>query len=207
MAQLAPRWRGKACIFPSIADEMPSMKSHTERKKYIAWVAMLRQAKRPDLLVEIAQKARTVRFVVCGGPSTHRSPPGYGKQIVEALRAQPNIEYRGQVAPEEASHVIANASVLLSTSDEEGFPNTFLHAWSSGTPVVSLKIDPDYIIRQKGMGMVSHSVDGAVADLTTLTDSPQRCDEIGVRARRYIAENHCQDAVAEMFVQAILNGC
>ena len=63
-----------------------------------------------------------------------------------------NVKYCGQVTPDKDLQVIANAAILLSTSDQEGFPNTFLEAWSAGTPVVSLKIDPDRIIEQMGLG-------------------------------------------------------
>src|SRR5437773_6238472 len=115
-------------------------KPHAERALYVAWVGMLRQPKRPDVLIEIARKAPGTRFVVCGASSTHRSPPGYGERIVETLCTLKNVDYIGYVAPEKAHQVMADASILLSTSDEEGFPNTFLQAWSSGTPVVSLKV-------------------------------------------------------------------
>jgi glycosyltransferase involved in cell wall biosynthesis len=212
LSTLAPRWRAKAfilpkiCIHPSFFGESVAVKPHSEREKYVAWIAMLRQPKRPDVLIEIAQRAPAFRFVVCGGPTTHRSPPGYGERIVEALRALPNVEYRGQVAPDEAQQAIADAAVLLSTSDEEGFPNTFTQAWSSGTPVVSLKIDPDHIIEKVRLGVISGSVAGAIADITTLLDSPQRRDEIAVRARRYIAEAHSEAAVIRVFASAIGNG-
>ena len=81
---------------------------------------------------------------------------------MQELRATPNIEYLGHVAPEKAEQVIAGAAVFLSTSDEEGFPNTFVQAWSSGTPVVSLKIDPDRIIERLGLGTVSENVERAI---------------------------------------------
>src|SRR5204863_9419577 len=113
-----------------------SFKNHHERSAYVAWAAMLRQPKRPDLLIDIARKAPDLSFVVCGEPTKHRSAPGYGERIVEALRSLPNVEYRGRVAPDEAQRIIAEASAFLLTSEKEGFPNTFLQAWSSSTPVV-----------------------------------------------------------------------
>jgi glycosyltransferase involved in cell wall biosynthesis len=209
LAKLASRWRSKAYILPKVCmlsgslAEPVTIKAHAERARYVAWVAMLRQPKRPDVLIEIARKASAIRFVVCGGPTAHRSPPGYGERIVEALRMLPNVEYRGQVASAEAMQVVADAAVLLSTSDEEGFPNTFTQAWSVGTPVVSLKIDPGRVIERVGLGMVSGSLDRAIADINALMDSPQRREEIATRARQYIAERHSEAAVMAAFERTI----
>jgi glycosyltransferase involved in cell wall biosynthesis len=179
------------------------MKPHSERPGYVAWVGDLRRPKRPDLLIEIARRMPEIRFVVCGGPTAHRSPPGYGESIVDGLRALPNVEQRGQVVHSDALQVIADAAVLLSTSDEEGFPNTFFEAWSSGTPVVSLKIDPDRTIERLGLGAVSGDAAGAIADIYALTNSPQRREEIGLRARQHVAEAHSEAAVTTAFEGAI----
>ncbi|HMF58718.1 MAG TPA: glycosyltransferase family 4 protein, partial [Vicinamibacterales bacterium] len=135
LSELAPQWRAKAYIVPSIAQGTTAVKPHAERGNYVAWVAMLRQPKRPDVLIEIARTVPAIRFVVCGGPTSFASPAGYADSIVGALQAQPNIEFVGTMAPQKARQIIADAAMLLSTSDAEGFPNTFLEAWSSGTPV------------------------------------------------------------------------
>jgi glycosyltransferase involved in cell wall biosynthesis len=203
LAELAERWRPKASVVPSIVRDMTAVKPHAERAKYVAWVAMLRQPKRPDLLLEIARKAPTIPFVVCGGPTPFASPPGYSESIVEALQAQPKVEILGKVTAQKARQVIAEAALLLSTSDAEGFPNTFLEAWSSGTPVVSLKIDPDHIIKQRELGTVPGNIKGALADIIGLIDSPQQRDAIGLRAQRYVATTHSEAAVVEAFRRAI----
>ena len=78
VAKLATRWKSKAHFVPSFAGEMPVGPSHTERKGYVAWVANIRRPKRADLLIEIARKLPATQFVVCGGMSSHRTPPGYG---------------------------------------------------------------------------------------------------------------------------------
>jgi glycosyltransferase involved in cell wall biosynthesis len=164
---------------------------------------MLRQPKRPDVLAQIARQAPAIRFVVCGGPTTHKSPPEYGARIMAELRAMANIEFLGQTAPDKTVQIIADAGILLSTSDEEGFPNTFLEAWASGTPVVTLKIDPDRLIRRHGLGAVSGTVETAVGDLTALLDSPRRRDEIAARAQRYVAEQHSEEVITGVFEQAL----
>jgi glycosyltransferase involved in cell wall biosynthesis len=203
LAGLAANLRPKSYVVPSIAGETTAVKSHSERTKYIAWVAQLRQPKRPDLLIEIARKSPALHFIVCGGPSTFMSPPGHSERIIEALRRLPNIEYRGQVSPQDALQVIADAAVLLSTADEEGFPNTFLQAWSAGTPVISLKVDPDHIIKRLGLGVISRSVEGTLSAIHALIDSPQRREDIAIRALRYVTDNHSEKAVIAAFERAI----
>jgi len=199
LSMLHPRLQHKACILPKVCPLNPSVKSHAERHPYVAWVATMRQHKRPDLLVEIAKRAPDVRFVVCGEPTDYQSPPGYGMRIVEALTQLPNVKYLGRVPPDEAMQVIADAGLLLCTSDEEGFPNTFTQAWASGTPIVSVKVDPDNIIERMELGAVSESIEVAANDIQSLVASPERRENIAGRARRYISERHNEKAVVEIF--------
>lgn len=199
LSNLSARWRHKASVLPGVVEEVKDSKSHVTREKYVAWVAKIRQPKRPDVLIEIARKMPETRFVVCGGASKHRSPPGYSEKTIQAFRTTPNIEYLGHMGPEKSLEVIGNAALLLSTSDAEGFPSTFLEAWSAGTPVVSLKIDPDEIITKKEIGRVSRTVERAIIDLEQLINSCSLRQEMADRARQYVAEMHSESAVAAMF--------
>ena len=127
-------------------------------------------------------------------------------RMVEALTRLQNVDYRGRVSPDEAMDVIANAALLLCTSDEEGFPNTFTQAWASGTPIVTLKVDPDSIIEKMGFGAVSGSVEGAATDIKSLVASPERREDIAGRAQRYISERHNEAVVVEIFNNTLANG-
>jgi glycosyltransferase involved in cell wall biosynthesis len=212
LANLRRPWQCKAyvlpkvCILPGVVGDQLIVKPHREREKYVAWVATLRQHKRPDVLMEIARKMPSFRFVVCGGPTTFMTSTSFRDRILDELSAAPNIEYLGQVAPETAQEVIANAALLLSTSDSEGFPNTFVQAWSSGTPVVSLKIDPDGGIERLGLGRISGDVDRAIEDITGLIESTDRRDEIAQRTRRFVVENYSASAVVRLFQRALDGG-
>jgi len=203
LSRLRPLLQKKASVLPGIVLQNVSYTSQNSRERYVAWVGMLRQPKRPDLLLEIARRLPTIQFVVCGGLSGHRTPDGYGNQIIEDMRRLPNVEFMGKVAPDEAIKIIGHAALLLSTSDGEGFPSTFLEAWSHGTPVVSLRINPDHKIDRFGLGMVSGTIERSVADITALLDSPERREEIAARARRYVAEVHSEAAVVNVFNRAI----
>jgi glycosyltransferase involved in cell wall biosynthesis len=202
-SELSEKLRSKAAIVSNIVHMPATIKRHDERERYIAWVGMLRQPKRPDLLVEIARKAQNLHFVVCGGPSDHRSPNGYGSRIVAELKSLSNVDYRGQIASHEARKIIANSSILLCTSEREGFPNTFLEAWASGTAVVSMTVDPDFLIQQRRLGIVSGSVAQAISDLNYLLQAEQEREAISHRARRYVCETHDESVVVDV-VQRVL---
>ena len=209
ISKLPPRLQSKAyvlpkvCILPGVIGDEIAIKTHAMRDNYVAWVGMLREHKRPDLLVEIARKMPDIRFIVCGGPSTCMTPLGYSDRVINELRALPNVEYLGQVLPDRAQQIIANAAILLSTSDEEGFPNIFVQAWSSGTPIVTLKVDPDRIIDRISLGAVSGNMERAIRDIRVLLDSPQRRDQIATRARKFIVENHSAATVVSLFESAL----
>jgi len=123
---------------------------------------------------------------------------------VDNLKALPNVDYRGRVSPDEAMKIIADAAIFLSTSEEEGFPNTFTQAWSAGTPVISLTVDPGELIDRIGMGTVAQSIDDAVARIHALMQSPERRDEIAHRARAFIEENHSATRVVKLFEEALV---
>ncbi len=206
LAQLATHWRHKASILPGIVGATTKVLPHAAREPYIAWAAVLREPKRPDVLLEIARRAPDLRFVVCGGPSDHRSPPGYGARTMEGLQALPNIDYLGHTTPEHTLHIIANAAVFLLTSDAEGFPSVFLEAWSGGTPVVSVNIDPDHLIERQRLGVISGDVAGTIAAIRALLDAPQRREEIAARARRFVAEAYSAEAAIKAFERGLHGG-
>jgi glycosyltransferase involved in cell wall biosynthesis len=199
LEHLPSRWQGKTTVMRSITDRYESFTSHSNREPYIAWVGMLRQPKRPDLLIEIAERSPHIKYVVCGGTTTHRSRSGYSQSIIDRFRSVPNIEYRGQVASHEAEQVIAGAAVLLCTSDQEGFPNTFLQAWSHGTPVVTMQVDPDSVIKRLDLGTVTGTVEATVEQLHVLIKLPGERQEIAYRGMEYILNNHSAEVIVQAF--------
>ena len=206
LSEIALRWRPKTHIVSSIAStSQVAVRPHATRAKYVAWVGTLKRPKRPDLLIEIARSAPTIMFVVCGGPTSFMSPPGYSDQVISGLQGLKNVQYLGRVEPPKANQVIADASVLLSTSDEEGFPNTFLQAWSAGTPVVSMKVDPDGVIQRLKLGAVAPTAEKAVTEIEYLLASIQGRDEIAHRAKKHVMTAHGEAFAIRAFEHALRN--
>lgn len=206
LATLPSQWQGKAHVVPNIINDVYRTVPLAQRRPTVAWVAALRTAKRPDRLVEIARLLPEMKFVVCGSPTTYMTPPGYSERAIEMFRATPNIEYRGQVSPAEAVQLAGESLLLLSTSQEEGFPQTFLEAWSLGTPVVTLGIDPGGVIRGVPLGAVCEDVAGAAAAIDHLTRQPVAWQEVSDAARRYVARAHSPEAALAALHRALGEG-
>jgi glycosyltransferase involved in cell wall biosynthesis len=206
LAELPARWRPKSTTVPGIVEPAADFVPHGDRRPYVSWVGVLRQPKRPDLLIEIARRLPSIEFVVCGGVSAHRSPPGYGDMMRKTLETVPNIRYLGHVAPDRAIDVIARSALLLSTSEREGFPSVFLEAWAHGTPVVSLGVDPDGCIATRRLGVVSNGVGAAADDITALVASADRRQEAALRCRAHVAAAHSADAAVAIVKRALAMG-
>jgi glycosyltransferase involved in cell wall biosynthesis len=204
LSELSPKLQPKATVVPGLVPIPDRVKLQAERGNYVAWIAFLRQTKRPDLLIEIARESPEMHFVVCGAMTGYRAPSGYSEKIVEEMRSLPNVEYLGHVDQGRVLEIMADAAALLCTADVEGFPNTFLEAWSVGTPVVSLGIDPGGVIKERGLGFVSGTIEQAVSDIRSLVSSPEIFAAASNRSRKYIEEVHSEAAVARVFNNAIL---
>ncbi|QPD03611.1 MAG: hypothetical protein Nkreftii_001385 [Candidatus Nitrospira kreftii] len=200
---LPSRWQRKAYLLPGISPVPDTVTPHSERNGTVVWMAVIRPAKRPDLLIEIASQLPRIRFIVGGAPSLNLWDPGKIEHILTRLRSLPNVDYRGHVAPQQALKIIAEGSLFLSTSDGEGFPSVFLESWGAGTPVVSIQIDPDHKIRDCGLGMVTDTVEGTIEAVRSFMASPEQCQDMGVRARRHVEEVHSPVAAVRAFETAI----
>ena len=199
---LLPRtFQHKAHLVPSIA---PATHKIPNREKYVAWVGVLRESKRPHLLIELANRLPDVRFVVCGPTSLHRTSVGYANSIVGLLKSCKNIEYKGQVSPDEAQEIISHSSMLLSTSKAEGFPNTLLQAWGASVPVVSLELDPGKAISRVGGGFVADSLDELVNIIPKFFSNVTSNQELGERGYLYIKANHSEDVVASALLNVLV---
>ncbi len=202
---LPVRWQRRACLLPGIFPLPDKVTPHPERNGTVAWLAVIRPSKRPDLLVEIARRLPTIRFVVGGAPNLSFWDAEKLQHIMTQLQSLPNVDYRGRVAPQQALKIIGDASLFLSTSDGEGFPSVFLEAWGAGTPVVSLQIDPDHKIRDFGLGMVTNTVEGTVEAVNTLITSSGCRQDMGMKSRRHVEEIHSPASAVRAFEAAVGN--
>jgi glycosyltransferase involved in cell wall biosynthesis len=150
--------------------------------------------------VDVAKLIPEIVFEVVGIANRESS---YTRTVLDQLEALPNVVIHGRVRRERMSEVYRNAHCLLCTSALEGFPNTFLEAWSQGVPVVST-FDPDGLIAYRGLGFTTNDVPGLVNGLRMILHSSQNWRQASENARRYYVENHAVHVVMPRFERHFL---
>lgn len=174
--------------------DLPARRFPRERPRVI-WVGRISPEKRPQWLLDLAQAAPHAAFDVAG-PWTGDDAAALA--FVARAATLPNVTLRGHVPRDAMGEVYRDAAVLLCTSAYEGFPNTFLEAWSFGVPVVST-VDPDALIARQRLGAMSPTPSGLAASLLSLLSSPDEWETISRRARTYYETHHRVDTAMSAF--------
>lgn len=164
--------------------------------RHVLWVSTIRKLKRPELFLDVAEALPAYRFQMIGGP-------GIGEaQLFDSIKARaetiPNVEFLGFVPFSKVEGHFDEASIFVNTSDSEGFPNTFLQAWSRGIPTVSF-VDSGARAEGDPLGRQVNTVE-EMADCVAawLRNNTERTSE-GERCRKYFASNHSPERVLDLY--------
>ncbi len=176
-----------------------SAREFGERDIDALWVSNMRSVKRPDVLLSVAEQLPHVSFHMVGG-----TVPG-GQQFFEKVKAQAadrgNVTFHGAVAYRDTGALYGRARVLVNTSDIEGFPNTYLQAWSSGTPVVAF-FDPDGVIAREGLGVTVRTADEMCEAVRRLTSNESEWQAARRRCLGFIDRHYSEDVVLQPYLEA-----
>ena len=128
-----------------------------QQRSYIAWMGgNFRYEKNLASLLPLAKTLPYINFKISGKPTSVIDKASF--DALEELKSLKNIEFIGYIKRSEILLFLSKAIVLLNTSYLEGFPMTFLEAWSTGTPVISTKnVNPSEIITKYNLGIVVKS--------------------------------------------------
>jgi glycosyltransferase involved in cell wall biosynthesis len=186
----------KSSIIPMAVTEMNTA-GVERRANSVLWVGRLMPEKRFEWLMEAARQCPDMEFHVAGTPN---QPSGYAAQLLSTAGSIPNVRAHGRLSRAELNQLFQSCGLLCCTSMLEGFPTTFLEAWSCGLPVVTT-FDPDGIVARQGLGRVVSTVEELVAQLRLLPNS-EACADMARAAKNYFAGNYGIETVSRQFHRA-----
>jgi len=173
-------------IYNSMEDNYRSDIKNKENK--IVWVNNIKPRKNPEIFIKLANefKGSKWEFLMIG----EIQGANYLKIIKLAELSNPNLKYLGPKTIEEVDEILAKATILVNTCEPEGFGNNFIQAWLNECPTVTLKFDPDDIIKINKIGFHSKTFEQMIKDAVYLMEHKEERIEMGRRARKYALENH-----------------
>lgn len=206
--------RGKlAALFPGkpihvvhnavvVAEDAAAPLLRAERR-YVAWLGVFRYGKNLPLLFRIAQELPAVKFRVAGMPD--RIVDQSTLDAVNGLRHLPNVELVGYIRRADVQQFLSEATMLLCTSDFEGFSNVFLEAFAVGTPVTTRRqVDPDSIIVRHTLGASAEDELALCKSVKTFWDmDANEYNALARRCQSYVRANHSPTVKARELIAAL----
>lgn len=180
----------------------PPAGARADRAGYVLWAATVRPTKRPEILLEIARRLPQYRFVLIGGSDPDRRGVEYMSSVAQAAASVPNVEVKGFIPFAEADRWFDGARLFVNTSLYEGFPNTFLQAWSRGIPTVGF-IDTGSRRDGQPPYEIVKDVDDAAWKVERLMRDDLAWREASQRAAAHFRERHSVDAVLDMYERVL----
>jgi glycosyltransferase involved in cell wall biosynthesis len=163
------------------------------------WIGRISTVKRLEWLVELAERCPGIDFDIVG-PIENRK---YAEPILNRARALNNVVWHGRKLRHEVSEMYQRAACLICTSLREGFPNTFLEAWSYGVPVIST-LDVDHHIEKLGLGTIATDLKSLERALNTITSDTHIWRLSSERARAYFEHHHTTDIAMTRFAECFV---
>lgn len=124
-------------------------KTNVKSHENVIWVGNFRALKRPEWFLSLANNFPQEQFIIAGYPLDVNLYDNC-KLIADSIS---NISFLGPVTFEESEKLFEKAKVLICTSEYEGFPNTFLQAWSRNIPIIAT-VNPNNLLSQKRLGVL-----------------------------------------------------
>jgi glycosyltransferase involved in cell wall biosynthesis/ubiquinone/menaquinone biosynthesis C-methylase UbiE len=170
-------------------------------KQKVTWVGRLHKVKRVEWLIDIAEALPNINFEIIGAPYDNSA---YIQENLDRIKQTKNITYLGKISRTDMPSIYQNASILCCTSIYEGFPNTYLEAWSYGIPVITT-IDPDDVIKCNKLGFHAKTKADFIKHINTLVNNENYWQTCSKNCLDYYLDNHEQHQVMKKFEASFLN--
>lgn len=186
---------------PTTPPDGKSNLGHQFQQQTVIWVGRVETVKRLEWLIDIASALPQFNFEIIGPTNDNES---YTNTLVPMIETLANIKLIGKLSQGDMAKAYKNASLLCSTSLYEGFPNTYLEAWSYGLPVVAT-VDPDNIINEYNLGYTAKEKQALITAIEQLLTDKSLWQTCSYNSQNYYKQNHnfeqCQKAFEAEFLR------
>ncbi|NOT96226.1 MAG: glycosyltransferase [Nitrospira sp.] len=196
---LFKRYCRRGYVIPSLCPFETAAGLDQGSREFVLWIARVDNWKQPELFVQLASRIPDQSFVMVAVAS--QVNPTQLENICKAAQSVPNLKLLPAVPLHETTKLFREAAVFVNTSRMEGFPNTYLQAAASGTPIVSWSVNPDNMLDQYEMGFCAQE------DWTRLEQSIRLlCRDHVLRARMgenglaYVRQRHNPAIIARTYL-------
>ncbi|MFW5863837.1 MAG: glycosyltransferase family 4 protein [bacterium] len=168
---------------------------------HILWVGRAIPSKRPEWFLELAKSMpeRQFQMIISRGHDSN-----YSDATLDRARQVSNIDLEIDVPFERMTDYYRAARILVSTSEHEGMPNTFLQAMAHGVPVISTVVDPNEMLSEGGAGRcVEDSPEALRESLEAFLSDEALWSECSRAAWEYVREHHDLKKIARHFQQIL----
>jgi glycosyltransferase involved in cell wall biosynthesis len=196
---LDKRYHKQGCIVPSLSPfELAEGLDHSNRK-VVLWIARVDEWKQPELFVQLAERIPDQSFLMVAVES--QVHPTQLDKIRKAAAIVPNLNVVPPVPFHESTKLFRQAAVFVNTSRAEGFPNTFLQAAASGTPIVSWVVNPDDMLTRHEMGFCAQEDwAGFVQSIRLLCRDENLRMRMGSNGQTYVCKRHAPASIAQTYL-------
>lgn len=195
---LERNYRRQSQVAGMLVEKPSQYISYQERDIDVLWVNNIRQFKRPDLVLDLAECMPDVSFHLVGGPNE----PELYEQIKQRTKLLRNVTFHGPVPYRQVGGFYDRCRLFLNTSDVEGFPNSYLQAWVRSRPVVAF-FDPDGLIKREGMGRAVNSLDEMRLAVRTYLSNESDLENVGSCCGEYMSRKYGDDVVLKPYLQML----
>lgn len=187
-ARLLKKNYGRNAIVIPNGHPVPEDTKKTDNPITVLWIANWKPIKQPEIFIDLVEELKPsthVRFIMLGRTKGYES-------LVQKAR-QLGIEVMGEIPNGSVNELLAKGHLLVNTSKQEGFSNTFIQAWLRRVPVVSLQVDPDNVIEDRKLGYCAGNPANLVESVGKLIQDDELRNTIGFQAREYAVKHHSLD--------------
>lgn len=172
----------------------------------IVWVANFKKVKRPDLFIDLASRfvnSPDVQFVMIGAPDPKVS---WQQNLENRIKETPNLSYLGKLSQNDVNKYLADAHVLVNTSEFEGLPNTFIQAWMRKLVVLSQFVNPGNYLDDSSLGGCAEgNLDILESRLRAYLEQPEKLQADGEYCRQFACKTFSEANLDRLIEEILLS--